>query len=99
MTYPVPSTRELHPAAICTDCLMIVANGDDSGIEDPEAHREAMDEGMEGIVRVVPGDWACDACQYPEYGCDGFFSWSPCDLCRVPLAGDRHHAMIELDQS
>lgn len=67
-------------ASICTDCLMIVANDDDSGIPNPTAHRAAMArESWEGYA-LLPGDGSSS------------FSWSRCDGCGEQISGDRHAA-------
>jgi hypothetical protein len=66
---------------VCTDCIMWAANRDDSG-NGLEWTREAFVKGMEGIAHLSPVE-----------GEDGLmsthFSWHYCDICSVPLGGDR----------
>ncbi len=68
---------------ICADCLLWWANGDLSGIEDPDRifivmTAAGIDEGYD----VVPGET------------EGFFSKSPCDACQSPLGGQRYTATM-----
>lgn len=66
----------------CVDCTMIIANGDDSGIEDVEQHHQRIaEQGLYELGQVV---MACDE------DCEGHFSSSRCDYCGSYLAGDRH---------
>ena len=72
--------------SVCGDCLQYLANGPDS----LEPHRVAEIEvaiQREGSA-VVPN---CDE------DCEGDFSWSPCELCRYTLGGDRHKAAVWIE--
>lgn len=85
----------------CTDCLMLIANGETEGntrCETEEGERDylaAVDE------RVPEGadDWFCSSWPGTEwtdedryYGRDreACFSWSACDVCGSHLGGDRY---------
>ncbi|MDZ7854201.1 MAG: hypothetical protein U5L98_16590 [Halomonas sp.] len=79
---------------VCTDCLMIIANDDASGLdyslgEEEGAAREqeirkaiAVIQREEGQIAVGDGD------RYVE------FSSRPCACCGIRLAGPRHHFVI-----
>lgn len=79
---------------VCTDCIMVIANGDyselnyyypDNDDADPDKRAEEIDAGIENAGgRIVPGN--------PEY--DKEFSSRPCDCCGSHLAGHRHHCVI-----
>lgn len=68
--------------SVCTDCLIVIANGDYSGMDDKREQ-----EVKAGIAR-------CDALSAgtDEYG----FSWRPCEVCHSQLGGDRHQAWEEI---
>lgn len=63
----------------CDDCVMVIANADTSGIDDPERLRAVL----EGVERIGP------ACVDEDEG----FRWAGCDVCRSPLGGNRHGVM------
>jgi hypothetical protein len=68
---------------ICADCLLWWANGDLSGIEDPDRIFVVMTAaGIDEGYDVVPGET------------EGFFSKSPCDSCQSPLGGQRYTATM-----
>lgn len=69
------NTEEIE-LELCFDCALIIANDDDSGVEDPEAHREA-----------IAGRWGDGAYRLVVTECE-FFSHSRCDGCGGP-PGDR----------
>jgi hypothetical protein len=65
---------------VCTDCLMVIANGDTSGIEDVTAwERDVLETNAteDGSYIVVPA-----------YDDDPRFSTMGCDYCGSKLAGD-----------
>lgn len=72
--------------SICVDCLQFIANGPDELSPDVAAACAAGVEREGG--HVVPN---C-----PE-NCEGWFSWSPCDLCNRPEGGERHPAAVLVD--
>ena len=90
-------TSEITELEICTDCLMVAANGESEGAD--EGYEWPAD--MDGWI-VSPGHAhtveLCGAdvvngtadCPYDE----GSFSWVPCDVCRRPLGGDRYPATM-----
>jgi len=63
--------------AICVDCAMVHANGDWTGVEDEG--RLFVEMGVDMYPRLVVGE-------------PTGFSWSACDACRRPVAGDRFSA-------
>jgi hypothetical protein len=72
-----------HDISICVDCLQFLANGPDE-LEPTKAAEIAAAVEREGghVVTACPED------------CEGWFSWSPCGLCRDHLGGERHPAVI-----
>lgn len=62
----------------CIDCIMILANDDDSGMADGQAHRVKMSN------NIPLGEYPV-----PNHGGEPFFSNSPCGVCGETLAGDR----------
>jgi hypothetical protein len=66
----------------CTDCTMLIANGDDSGIAEPMQHYAAIASvGLDKLGHVV---MACSD------DCEGEFRTDSCDYCGTSLHGDRH---------
>jgi hypothetical protein len=88
-TTPKYETVDLE---VCTDCLMLMANGGMGDVTEEEeaAHCEAMEARwpMAEGWHVVSG--SCDE----ECG----FSWRSCESCGSHLGGDRYwaHAMREV---
>ena len=74
-------TANFYGSHACTDCVMIIANDDDSGMDDYTAKiiRAALaaynHDGMSVNVDTVENE--------PH------FSDSQCDVCQTRLAGDR----------
>jgi len=75
---------------VCTDCLMIIANDDASGLDyslDEAAAAEREKEIREAIAdlegHIAVGD----------SGNDEEFSVSPCECCGTREAGKRHHCL------
>lgn len=89
--------------AACTDCLMLLANGEtppEMTEEETEKYLSRVDSSAgEGMYWDVGGEHA-DDCPNMRDGewvgntdctCEDLgFSWSPCDVCRRPLGGSRH---------
>lgn len=87
----------------CTDCLMLLANGDTSGnpyCETEEAQEawlaliEAKTQGCEMTLGMMREEHASD-CDANETGSDcecetTDFSMSSCDVCGSRLGGSRH---------
>jgi hypothetical protein len=72
---------------VCTDCIMVIANGDTSSLDyyygEKADEREAeINEGVEGVI--VPGNSDLDL----------EFSSRGCDCCRSRLAGSLHHCVV-----
>lgn len=67
----------------CTDCLMLVANGETP----PEMDEAATAAYLAEVERRSAGYTVVPAC---DEECEGGFSWSACDLCGSTLGGDRH---------
>jgi len=114
--------------SICTDCLVILANGDWSGIPERdlaefEAAYKRGTEGTEITLGMLASEHSCRThvtldefgepdgdcltgeCDCPTAGDDGGecfcedlgFSWSPCEICKRDLGGDRHAATMWTD--
>lgn len=85
------ATTDRNPYTMCSDCALIVANDDDSGMppETVEAHRAAMAEILADMSEGRGGiSWVVDPEDHDT------FSVSPCDACGTSLAGDRFGATI-----
>lgn len=68
---------------VCAECLVWWANGDLSGIDDPDRALAVMTApGIDDGYDVVPGET------------EGFFSKSPCDACKDRLHGQRYTATM-----
>ena len=65
---------------ICVDCAMLHANGDLTGIDNPEREAEVL-AGLTNYPFLAVGDH------------EGF-SWSGCDACGSKLGGDRFSAEV-----
>lgn len=79
------NSHEHIPGSVCVDCLMAIANGDTSGIEDLGAWSAAVDATNateNGRYDVLP------------VGDETYFSSSRCDYCSGTLAGDRHDVVF-----
>lgn len=72
----------MEDAAICTDCLMYLCNGDVPHDDDPR-------HPWEGVGDNTP--WF--SFWHKEDG-ESFFSWHRCDNCERPLGGDRHEGTL-----
>ena len=71
----------------CVDCLMLVANDEvtDGDGNDITAEHAALVMAYLGLPRVLTH--LAPAC---EEDCEGWFSYSRCDVCGTSLGGDRH---------
>ena len=70
---------------VCVDCLMVIANGDTSGIDDVaswELRVDAKNPTDDGAYMVVP------------VGDETWFGRGACDYCGSTLAGDRHDVVF-----
>ena len=88
-----------HPE-VCADCLMWIANRDDSGLDVlPTAEAEARREAVRYGARLLVAGWELfgdvqaeaegDPATGPDGG-DGRFSWQRCDGCGDGHGGDRY---------
>lgn len=68
----------------CVDCMMVIANGDTSGMTDGQLLSWRVGVDSTGLYKLGNVVMAC-----PE-DCEGEFSHSACDYCGSGLAGDRH---------
>ena len=99
---------DTEPCAVswaCTDCMILLANGDDpTDMSEAElaTWHTAIDEHI-GIGEITLGmlasehDGSCpvnienDHSAVDECDCEtNPFSWSPCDVCGGNLGGERH---------
>lgn len=82
----ITDTPPVDPdGAVCTDCLMAIANADTSGIADIDAWSagvDATDATDGGRYDVVP------------VGDETHFGTSSCDYCGTSLHGDRHDVVF-----
>ena len=84
-------TQDPRPLSICTDCLMLLANGevlDGNGDDITEAHSVKMArlfDDEEITLGSLDGE--------EELG----FSWHGCDGCGSTLGGDRYAATAWID--
>ena len=70
---------------VCTDCLMVIANGEFEAVAPEVAAAVARgihDMHAEGYMVALENTDA------------GHFSWSDCDLCQTKLGGDRWPAVL-----
>jgi hypothetical protein len=72
----------------CTDCLMLVANGDH-----PEENTEKQDAEMDRAIEANLGDDQGYLC-CGDSDKDEEFSWSACECCGSKLGGSRHHLVV-----
>ena len=81
-----PAAPDHAEFIVCSDCAIVLVNGDTSGIEDAEAHLAAMDAELAGYGPViVTGD--------P----DGGFRTETCGACGTYTATDEwRDAIIEI---
>lgn len=63
---------------VCVDCLLVLVNGDDSGIEGSGRRQEVFD----GVERLGPHIVGPNA--------EHEFSWVPCACCKSRMGGSRH---------
>lgn len=74
---------------VCVDCLMVIANGDYSGLAiDPSTEDQRTKEINDGLDSVE-GYVACG-----DSDKDYDFSSRPCGCCGSHLAGSRHHCVV-----
>src|SRR5690554_5571867 len=79
---------------VCTDCLMIIANDDASGLDYSLGEEEAEVREQEirrAITEIQREEGQIDVGDSDR---DNEFSPSPCACCGTRLAGARHHCAI-----
>lgn len=102
---PGTRTEPTAPDWACTDCFVLLVNGDIpadmEGLELAE-YLDRYDAAMTSGAEITPGmlaEFHAERCpRYGEHGDDGSdcdcetqdFSWSPCGICRSNLGGSRH---------
>ena len=96
---------DIANARSCQDCVIIMTNGDNSGMTEEEfatweANRAAISPSLEGWEwsGVQCDSWAedgapCD-CDGEDHIMDGWFSWSPCEWCGDTHGGTRFNVAI-----
>ncbi len=77
-----------HPPdlSICSDCLLWIANGDDSSLSAETVSEAAHLLAVQTSAALEPGTTVFLG------GDDEWFSWAPCDACGTLLGGSRHEA-------
>lgn len=94
-------TREHANGWACTDCMILLANGE----EPPERTEDELRAWHAAITRCTEGTTVTigrmlgeDGCECPDTssvdhweGCERLaFTWSSCDHCGSTLGGERH---------
>ena len=73
------NTYSITNIAVCTDCIMLIANGDGD-----DAHADVMSDQWPNHHFGYGGD--------PDDDAD--FAWIPCEGCGSTLGGSRHAAHV-----
>ena len=64
-----------------------------------DRHAKKFEKYMEGVEAISTGlSSGCDSCpDFADRNGWSCFSWTPCEVCASPLAGDRHpaHGLID----
>src|SRR5690554_8017223 len=79
---------------VCTDCLMIIANDDASGLDYAlgEEEAEAREHEIRGAIAEIQREEG--RITVGDSDRDDEFSAIPCACCGTRLAGARHHCVI-----
>ncbi|MGM1051834.1 MAG: hypothetical protein ACQEXO_05505 [Pseudomonadota bacterium] len=79
---------------VCTDCLMIIANDDASGLDYSLSEEDAAER--ERVIREAMAEIQREEGQIVvgESDRDDEFSARPCACCGTRLAGQRHHCVM-----
>jgi len=78
---------------VCDNCAYAIANG--AGEIDPEYADEGWHAAFDAGVEWETADgWDLVSGDCGDEGEYCYFSYSPCDVCRLPLGGDRHLAHV-----
>ncbi len=93
-----------HNLDACTDCVMLLANGEtptDLTEEESAAYVAGIEKSWPGETwHLGLGSVDCEDCSYPADGedredCEPWFSWRACEVCGSTLGGDRSHAFAD----
>ncbi|WP_445000250.1 hypothetical protein [Halomonas mongoliensis] len=79
---------------VCTDCLMIIANDDASGLDYSLGEEEAEVREHEILEAIAEIQREEGQIAVGDSGKDDEFSSSPCACCGTRLAGARHHCVL-----
>lgn len=79
-----------HEFVVCPDCAIVIANGDTSGLEDPDAHLARMDA-------TLPGGMVTITCSGDECESGGFRT-DTCGACGIYTATDQWHDAVILGE-
>ncbi len=95
------TTDQPSALAVCSDCIMILANGECTYANDEaeRIHHEGMAKHINGYEVMVGAtrDRHEDGCDLQGCQCEDLgFSWRACDGCGSPLGGDRYAATLWL---
>lgn len=91
--------KEAVGLAVCTDCVMLIANGeitDGEGNDVTQAHARTMSM-LWGAAQLALGSADCQFCGIEGVECQPWFSYSRCEGCGSPQGGDRHCATALID--
>lgn len=90
------TTTDTYEATVCTDCLMLIANGETPPEMDEDetaaylASITAKSGGIEWVPSSWPGvEWTDEDRHYGYDTAPEFSSW-PCAMCGDGRGGDRH---------
>ncbi|MDR5893148.1 hypothetical protein QC820_09995 [Halomonas mongoliensis] len=79
---------------VCTDCLMIIANDDATGLDYSLSEEEAAEREREIREAIAEVQRTEGQIAVGDSDMDDEFSASPCACCGTRLAGQRHHCVI-----
>ena len=74
---------------VCVDCLMVIANGDYSGLANNPDTEDRRTEAINRGLDRAGGNVCCG-----DQDKDEEFSSRGCDNCRSNLAGSLHHCVV-----
>lgn len=82
------------PFMVCTDCLMIIANDDATGLDGSMGDEEAAEREREIREAIAEIQRTAGIIAVGDSDQDDAFSTTPCACCRSRLAGQRHHCVL-----
>lgn len=86
--------QTLVTGELCIDCTMLVANDDDSGIEDPFAARDALATETADLLATLRDQGYEQLSGWIVTGDDTYYGTQVCDGCGDGSHGDRIEAVV-----